>query len=308
MTNTPPPQQPYDVSLKGVFEENVTRIVPRIVPGMRIERELTVEMIRPALRGDKVYLAWYRDRWHILHVEFESSDNVHMPMRLLTYHSILHEDYYDEFAHYPVISIIVYPFKVNHLPTSPYVEMSGDEVLLVFHFRVVPLYEMDPYPYLQEHVVSMYALLPTMKGVTKELLLKAIDEMVTVYKGDDVQLKRHLRWMGILLRRSTTAADDVKEEVQRRIKMLDHLWEEDPVMKNWRQGGVEEGREEGLLQGKRWDILRVVQLRFPGILQTVQEWTEQVTDLNQLGELFDQLVVAPDEATALSILNKQVEL
>ena len=138
MTNTPSLVQPYDVSLKGVFEENVTRIVPRIVPGMRIERELTVEMIRPALRGDKVYLAWYRDRWHILHVEFESGDNVHMPMRLLTYHSILHEDYHDEFAHYPVISIIVYPFQVNHLPTSPYMEMSGDEVLLVFHFLVVP--------------------------------------------------------------------------------------------------------------------------------------------------------------------------
>ncbi|HLZ62086.1 MAG TPA: hypothetical protein VKR06_34505 [Ktedonosporobacter sp.] len=85
--------------------------------------------------------------------------------------------------------------------------------------------------------------------------------------------------------------------------MFDRLWEEDPVMKNWRQGGVEEGE----IKRARWDVLRIVQMRFPGILQQVQERVELVSDLSQLGELFDQFVVASDEAAALAALDRPVE-
>jgi hypothetical protein len=324
MADTSHLSQPYDTSLKAVFEENIAQIIPHVIADMHIERSLNIEMIRPVLRGDKVHQVWYRERRHILHIEFETGDNIDMPVRMLTYHSILHEDYHDKYAHYPVISMIIYPFEVKHLPTSPYEEKSGDEVLLTFHFRVIPLYLMEAHQYVQDHVLAMYTLLPTMKGADKELLLKAIDEMIVAYKGDDIRLSQHLRWMGILLRRSSTVTEEVKDHVQRRIDMFDRLWEEDPVMQKWKNKAIEEGLEKGRVQGRaqgreegreegeikraRWAILVIVQKRFPGKLQQAQRKVEQINDLGELEDLFQKLFEVAGEEEALALLSKPVEL
>src|SRR5579859_1255704 len=347
MVRKTPLSQPYDTSLKATVEKRITKIVPRIVPGMRIERELNIELVRPVLRGDKVYLTWYREAWHILHIEFESGDNIHMPVRMLSYHGNLHLDHHDENHHYPVISIIIYPFWVKHLPVSPYIEKSGDEVLLAFHFYVIPLYEMEASQFVRERAIEMYTLLPTMKGATKELLLQAIAELVDYYQ-DDIELFQQLRWMRILLERSTTVKRKVKKLVQEEIDFFDRLWNEDPKVRktiaNARNefqakykakyeklyrvkyeklyrtkyeqelvaaeqelaARVEERVEEVAVQRARWDALRIIQKRFPDILQLAQEKLEQTSDLKHLDELFDQLIVAPDEASASSILNKPV--
>jgi hypothetical protein len=213
---------------------------------------------------------------------------------------------------------------VKHLPTSPYEEKSGDEVLLTFHFRVIPLYLMEAHQYVQDHVLAMYTLLPTMKGADKELLLKAIDEMIVAYKGDDIRLSQHLRWMGILLRRSSTVTEEVKDHVQRRIDMFDRLWEEDPVMQKWKNKAIEEGLEKGRVQGRaqgreegreegeikraRWAILVIVQKRFPGKLQQAQRKVEQINDLGELEDLFQKLFEVAGEEEALALLSKPVEL
>ena len=60
-----------------------------------------------------------------------------MSLRLLDYHSYLHRKYA-----LPVLSIIVYPFRTQ-MATSPLVETSGDMQLLIFHFRVFPLWELN---------------------------------------------------------------------------------------------------------------------------------------------------------------------
>src|SRR5579859_1515096 len=117
--------QPYDTSLKAVVAERIVQIAPRLVPGLRVDRELNIEMVRPVLRGDKIYLSWYREAWHILHIEFETGEKPYMPVRMLSYHGILHQDHHDEHHHhFPIISVVVYPFWVRNLPLSPYIEKS----------------------------------------------------------------------------------------------------------------------------------------------------------------------------------------
>jgi hypothetical protein len=66
--------QKYDTSLKSLVQEHAAEILPCLCPGVVFEREIDIEIIRPTMRADRVYLVWYRNAWHILHIEFESSD------------------------------------------------------------------------------------------------------------------------------------------------------------------------------------------------------------------------------------------
>jgi hypothetical protein len=77
--------------------------------------------------------------------------------------------------------MIVYPFPTK-IAESPLQEMLDDEDILIFHFRILPLWQLQAEHYINERAVVMYALLPTMAGVSAALLHKAIDEMVQYWR------------------------------------------------------------------------------------------------------------------------------
>lgn len=150
--------QAYDTTLKTWVQEQARDILPVFLPGAMYEETLNVEIIRPAMRVDKVFKVMYRELDHILHLEFESGSDNDMPSRLLTYHAVLYQEH-----HLPVISMIVYPFRTR-MAVSPWREMSREETLLTFHFLTLPLFTLDAERYVREHVLCMYPLLPTMQG------------------------------------------------------------------------------------------------------------------------------------------------
>jgi hypothetical protein len=105
--------------------------------------------------------------------------------------------------------------------------MSGDEELLHFHFRVVPLWHIDGRQFVEGHAISMYTLLPTMKNVDARLLLQAIDEMIQYYGDNERKLARRLFWLNLFLRRSEMITPEDKSKVQQRLDVFDQLIEED---------------------------------------------------------------------------------
>ena len=92
--------QAYDNLLKRLVEHQAEAILPLFFPQLKILRleELTIEMLVPPRRGDRVYKA-YRQRPDgsvravILQVEYETGDNPKMDKRLHVYHAILYEKY-----------------------------------------------------------------------------------------------------------------------------------------------------------------------------------------------------------------------
>ncbi len=107
-----------------------------------------------------------------------------MARRMLEYHGILHKKY-----ELPIISLVLYPFKIT-MVQSPYQEFLGSEEILTFQLKVVALWEVDARQFVEQKAVSIYSLLPTMKGVTAELLLQAIQEIRETYQG--VELSQQL--------------------------------------------------------------------------------------------------------------------
>ena len=115
-----------------------------------------------------------------------------VPGLIVTPPPTLTPSWYWLFFMMPVISIIVYPFPTT-VAESPFSEMSGNVELLQFHFQVLCLWQLEAEYFVQERLVSMYALLPTMRGANEHLLSQAIDELIQQYKGNDAQIAQQLK-------------------------------------------------------------------------------------------------------------------
>ncbi len=292
-TSTLEQQQPYDNILKSLLEGQEEQILPHLLDEEIVYLDtLTIEVMRTLLRTDRVYKVLYRGREHILHLEFETDSKSFMDSRLLDYHAYFYHKY-----HLPVISIVIYPFETT-MAQSPLQEWSGDEMILLFHFRVFPLWRVSARKYVQEHIVPMYALLPAMQGANGRLLSQAIDEMVQYYQHDNEKLARELRWMGIVLRRADIVSLAEKRVIEERLSMYDDLMEKDPKMRRIRAESEEKGKAEGL-QGS---ILTIIETRFPTLAGLGQQRVRALTKVDELTTLLRQLLVVNDEETARSLL------
>ncbi|SRR6266487_16592 len=300
-TSTVEQQQPYDNILKSLLEGQEAQILPYLLDEEVVYLDtLTIEVMRTLLRTDRVYKVLYRGREHILHLEFETDSKSFMDSRLLDYHAYFYHKY-----HLPVISIVVYPFETT-MAQSPLQELSGEEVILFFRFRVFPLWRVSAQKYVQEHIVPMYVLLPAMQGANAQLLSRAIDEMVQYYQQDNATLARELRWMGIVLRRADIVPLTEKRMIEERLSMYDDLMEKDPKMRQIRAEseaiGEARGEAKGEVKGLRISILTITEARFPALVGLARQRVKTLKKADELTALLKQLLAVSDEAAARSLL------
>jgi hypothetical protein len=231
-------QQPYDASLKTFLDEQIAELLSLFLPRARFIGELPTEIFKmqAQLRMDKVYEMFYRGEPHIVHFELETSSNSRMAHRMLKYHALLLEKY-DR----PVISLIIYPFQTS-VPKPPLIVRSGKRKILIFHFRVLALWELEAQRYIQDHTLVMYPLLPTMQGANLPLLRQAIKEMQEYYKGD--ALSRRLIWFRILLERVKTISQDDKAIIKKELRMFDELLEGSEYIQEIKKRAVEQAAPE----------------------------------------------------------------
>ncbi len=275
-------------------------MLPQFLQGAEFLEVLNVEVLRTPLRVDRVYKVWYRGEKHILHLEFESATDSKMARRLLSYHTYFLEQY-----ELPVISIIIYPFPTT-VVESPFREMSGNVEVLHFNFQVLCLWQLEAEHFVQERLVSMYALLPTMRGANEHLLTRAIDELIQQYKGDDTQIAQQLKWLGVLLRRAEIMPVEDQQAIQERLDMWDNLLEEDPyIQKKVAKGvaqGKAEGKAEGELEASQKMAVEIVEARFPVLTELAKQYVKRIRKTDDLLQLGRQIAIAPDEATARHVL------
>ena len=292
--------QSYDSSLKDLIQQQAPAILPVLLPGVVYEATLNVELIRSAMRVDKVYKVKYEAEDHLLHLEFESGEDYDMTSRLLAYNSMLYRDH-----HLPVLSMIVYPFRVK-MAESPLRIMSRLRELLTFHFLTLPLFSLDAECYVREHCVSMYPLLPTMRGANAVLIKQAMDELAMLYREDEITLSQQFVWMQLLLARTDTISPQEKDKIQEQLSMYDKLWEDNPKVKKIRADSKAEGVAEGQTQGEvaalQRTLVNIVSVRFPALAELAQQQVKHLTKPEVLDQLVQQAMTAPDEATVRWLL------
>lgn len=283
--------QPYDRALKSLFGNEAAEILPNLLPGSTYIGEQNIEIDRTTLRADLVYNIQYRGSPHVLNMELQTDTDNDMAIRMLRYHVVLFDKH-----RLPVISMVIYPFETS-LPKSPFRETSGEEDLLTFHYRMLPLWKLDALQFVRDRVVCMYTLLPAMKGANASLLLQAIEEMKHKYK--ESELGHHLKRFRTILRRSNTVAEQDKQEVEKELQTFDSLLESDPEFLE----RVDRERTEGEIRGLQKMALEAVEDKYPALIELAQERIHLVRKPEGLRQLVKLIYKAPNEATARWLLN-----
>ncbi len=291
--------QAYDSALKSLLGDEGAEILPNLLPGSTFISEQNIEIDRTTLKPDLVYTIEYGGEPHILNMELQTDADGEMALRLLKYHVGLHDKH-----RLPVISMVMYPFETS-IPTSPFQEKSGEEVLLSLHYRVLPLWRLEAHPFVRDHVVCMYTLLPAMKGINASMLLQAIEEMKQYYK--EPKLGHHLLRFRTILRRSKTLSEQEKQEVEKQLQTFDSLLDTDPYIQEQkaleRSLGITLGKELGRIQELQQMLLETVEERFPSLVQLAQQKTKQNMKPEVLRQLVKHVIAAPDEVTVHKLLN-----
>lgn len=285
--------QPYDSALKSLIGDEVAEILPNLLPGAEYISEQNIEIDRTTLRADLVYNILYRGLPHILNMELQTGADEDMPLRMLVYHVGLYAKHRK-----PVISMVMYPFETS-IPESPFREMSAEETLLLLHFKVLPLWKLEAAPFLRDHVVCMYSLLPAMKGVNADLLIQAIKEMEQRYRFP--QLGHHLVRLRTILRRSRALSEEDKKKVEKHMQIYDSLLESDPVFQQ--KLAFEKALERGqAIQAFRNTIIEIVRLRFPELVELAHQRLAWIEYLEELTKIIVRLATAETQDAARSIL------
>jgi hypothetical protein len=276
-------QQPYDRALKSLMEDHAAEMVPELVPGARFIVEQNNELTRLNLRADIVYLIEYKGELRILNMELQTDAEKNMAFRMLVYHLELYDKY-----QLPVISVVLYPFETS-IPEPVFQTEASSKTRIRFDHDVLCLWTIEAEPFLQRRIVSMYTLLPAMKGITASMLLQVIDEMAQSYTGE--HLSRHLRRFRTILRRSKTLSAQDKQIVENRMRSYDSLLESDPEIQQMK---AQVGQEY---------VMLVVKTRFPALIEIAQRQVAQLNKNDDLNRLMKQIILAPDEKIARWVLD-----
>ena len=301
--------QVYDSSLKEWIFQQTPVILPLLLPGAIYEQTLTVELIRPTVRMDKVFKMMYHDKEHILHLEFETGYDDQLKSRLLVYNAGLYRDH-----HLPVITIVIYPFQVT-MAVPPLCIKSGEDEILTFCFKTLPLFELDAEDFVRQHHTAMYPLLPTMNNVHTELIAQAMQELAELYRDDEVTLGQQFIWMQLLLERTGTVPVLEKEQIRERLSMFDQLFEESPMIQKMREEyrakGLQEGLEMGhqeVLQALQHSLVNVVRARYPDLAEFAQQQVGHFNKPAVLDLLIQKAVTAPNASTVRWLLESGAEM
>ena len=286
------PAQQYDTTFKDWLRQAARSVLPLFLPGAPYEETLDVEIIKPTMRADKVFIVMYRGKKYILHIEFETGTDPYMKARLLIYNAVL---YYDH--HLPVISMIVYPFRTS-VARSPLQVSGEDGDIITFHFLILPLFLQEAEHYVREHIVSMYPLLPTMRGTNHVMIKQVIKELEELYRDDEVTLSQQYVWMKLLLDRTETIDSPEKARIQEELKMYDRLWTENPEVQKTRA----EGKAEGEIQALQRAVVTIVKARFPALAELAQQKVAEINKPDVLNFLLEQISIEPDEAAVRALL------
>lgn len=298
-------KQVYDNVLKRLIEGQFEQVIPLLFPALepRQIQELTIEVLLPPRRVDKAYLITSPRGRFILHLEIEVSPRSRgqISRRMLVYHALLFEKHNEHDEGIPIITCVLYPFRMPG--GEPLIlEEFEDEELLRFKHRELLLSTLDAHLFTTAHAVPLYGLLPAMEGISEEILLAAIEDMIKFYGKDEEHLRDELLCFMVLLQRARPLPPIELEQVLRRIRMFDPLLEEDPWVQEYggrrEAAGEARGEARGKAEGLRQSIEIAVQTRFPDLAELAMERAERIQSLDALQKLLMAMLAAQDERRA----------
>jgi len=283
--------KPWDDTMKRLIRENPLHFVNFFLKRALFKDFLSVELKNRTLEADTVLKVILEDgKEMLLHIEFQSTDDAKMEQRMLEYNVLATREHKKH-----VYSCVIYLREENDIAESPLVWAAPDGYeILRFYFVVVKLWELLSEDIIEMGLVGLLPLIPLTKdGKQHEVTERMIDKIVAEQPG-------LLQWAKIFA--GLVFKDEIDREwLERKFAVHDSIINESWVIQEAIQKGKIEGQREGLSSA----ILKVIEVRFPEIVDLTKKPIKAIADMESLENL---LLTVSGAKTGQEILHALINL
>jgi len=293
--------QPWDFWMKALTQQEAQALVSFLLPGAQFLGTRDKELEARTIEADLLLNVIWRGIEIILHIEFQRKADKNMGLRVWEYNVVTRY-----LTSCPVYSVVIYLEEESGIIEPPYKEEVLDELVHVFFFRNLKLWEILPAVFKQSGLDGLLPLLPlTQGGKSREM----VEEMIAELKARDRADLLPYGWAfaGLVLKEIA----DI-QWLQERFSAMKNLFQEFPVYKQIMQESLEKGLEQGLEQGLqqglekglqqglqqgglqqlRQMLVHRVQKRFPVLVPLAQEQAALIKDVEVLRNMIDAVIDA----------------
>jgi predicted transposase YdaD len=295
--------KPWDDSLRKLVRANPQAFVSWILGEAEFIGELPEKLKSWKLEVDALLRTSVKGHQMLLHIEFQTYNDLEMAERLLRYNVLLRSEY-----KLPVVSCVIYLLKDGAVPPSQLIWNAPIERDVIhFFFESIELGELSPDDLLTMEQPGLLPLLPLTKGgIRKEVT----EQMFTSLKASEQTDLLAIGGTLASLVFSREHSPDL-EWLHRRLRAMHDILRESPyyqeILQEGYQEGRQEGREEGKLEGQREALLAIVQFRFPKIARLAKRLVAANDDPAGLQNLTVKISMAQTAEEAKQYMLEAVE-
>ena len=296
--------KPWDDSLRKLVRANPQAFVSWILGEAEFIGELPEKLKSWKLEVDALLRTSIKGHQMLLHIEFQTYNDLEMAERLLRYNVLLRSEY-----NLPVVSCVIYLLRDGTVPPSQLIwDAPIGRDVIHFFFESIELGKLSPDDLLTIKQPGLLPLLPLTKGGTKKEVtehmfasLKASEQIDLLAIGSTLAslvfsrehspdlewLHRRLRQMHDILRESPYYQEILQEGREEGIvKGLEE------GLQKGRKAGLQEGVQKGKLEGQRETLLAIVQFRFPKVVRLAKKLVAAIDDPASLQDVTVKISMA----------------
>jgi len=281
----------WDDLMKMLVGANPQALVSLLLPGARFLDERDKELKARTVEADLLYNVIWKGRKIILHVEFQRKRDKRMALRVWEYNVLTRC-----LTSRPVYSVVIYLVKGGKIIEPPYKEEIAGEVVHLFSFQNIKLWEVPAELLKQAGLEGLLPLLPlTRDGNTPKVVEETIAQLQATGHQDLLPLSYAFAALVF-----TKSADKhwLKERFEKMQEILEGSWAyQEMVQKGWIQGH-EEGRQEGFQQA----AINIVVARFAPLESLASAKITAINDLKRLQQLIIDLSISRDQEGVRQVL------
>lgn len=295
--------KPYDDAMKKLVDKCPQDFLWWFFRNAQFVKQLPYELNVENVYADGLLEAIINGRRVLVHIEFQSYNDLRIGERLLEY-NVLASRQYD---YVRVYSWVIYLKDCGNVPQSPYTrEWSEDEETIRFNYGSIELHKLTSAELRQKGLVGLLALLPLTKdGARHEVIEDMIDGLVAAEQTESL-------WIGYALAAKVMRHD--LSWLRRRFAVFSDFLRDSPVYQEVLEEGVEKGLEKGLEQGlqkglqagelraQRQTLREVINERFPELGYLAREQVEATDDAELLRRITVKISIAQTPAEAEQFL------
>ena len=231
----------------------------------------------------------------LLHIEFQTYNDLDMAERLLRYNVLARSEY-----KLPVVSCVIYLLRDGKVPSSQLIWDSpiGRDVIHFF-FESIELGKLASDDLLAMEQPGLLPLLPLTQGGTKKEVMEQM--FARLQDSEQVDLLAIGSTLASLVFKREPSSD--LEWLHRRLREMHDVLRESPYY----QEILQEGREEGKLEGQRELLLALVQARFPEMARLTKKLVTVIDEPASLRDVTIKISMAQTDKEVQQYLLEGIE-